>query len=122
MQFVADEPCASAKQRRDPRRHKQRDRENQRRHGRDCTHPRPQDGARVASASDSRSGERVSRVSIRDRRPRTDLLRCPDDRVMQELQAGNNDAFAVILRRYRRLVHLTALRILRDAYGANARR
>ena len=34
---------------------------------------------------------------------------------MQELQAGNNDAFAVVFRRYHRLIHVTALRILRDA-------
>jgi RNA polymerase sigma-70 factor (ECF subfamily) len=34
---------------------------------------------------------------------------------MRELQAGNNDAFAEVFRRYHRLVHVTALRILRDA-------
>lgn len=31
------------------------------------------------------------------------------------MRAGNNDAFAVIFRRFHRLVHVTALRILRDA-------
>jgi RNA polymerase sigma-70 factor, ECF subfamily len=49
-----------------------------------------------------------------NRTPYADLLGCPDDRVMQELQAGNNDAFVVIFRRYHRLIHVTALRILRD--------
>ena len=50
-----------------------------------------------------------------NRTPYADLLGCLDDHVMRELQAGNNDAFAVIFRRYHRLVHMTALRILRDA-------
>lgn len=44
-----------------------------------------------------------------------DLLTCSDERLMRDLQAGNNDAFAVVFRRYHRLVHVTALRILRDA-------
>jgi RNA polymerase sigma-70 factor (ECF subfamily) len=35
--------------------------------------------------------------------------------VMQELQTGNADAFAVVFKRYHRLVHVTALHILRDA-------
>jgi RNA polymerase sigma-70 factor, ECF subfamily len=34
---------------------------------------------------------------------------------MQQLQAGNIDAFAVIFKRYRRLVQVTALNILEDA-------
>jgi RNA polymerase sigma-70 factor, ECF subfamily len=38
-----------------------------------------------------------------------------DERVMQELQAGNTDAFAVVFKRYHRLVHVTALRIVMDA-------
>jgi len=38
-----------------------------------------------------------------------------DEQVMQGLQAGNTDAFAVIFKRYHRLVHVTALHILRDA-------
>jgi DNA-directed RNA polymerase specialized sigma24 family protein len=49
------------------------------------------------------------------RAPYADLLGCPDERVMHELHAGNNDAFAVIFRRYHRLVHISALCILRDA-------
>src|SRR5579862_702413 len=34
---------------------------------------------------------------------------------MEQMHAGNTDAFAVIFRRYHRLVHLVALRVLRDA-------
>lgn len=47
-----------------------------------------------------------------------DLLKLSDELVMQELQAGNADAFAVVFRRYHRLIHVTALRILRDAAEA----
>ena len=47
-----------------------------------------------------------------------DLIALSDERVMQELQAGNTDAFAVIFKRFHRLVHVTALRILRDAAEA----
>jgi RNA polymerase sigma-70 factor, ECF subfamily len=50
-----------------------------------------------------------------NRTPYAELLDCGDERVIQELKAGNNDAFAVIFRRYHRLIHVTALRILRDA-------
>lgn len=48
----------------------------------------------------------------------SDLLTLTDELIMQELQAGNADAFAVVFRRYHRLVHVTALRILRDAAEA----
>jgi len=47
-----------------------------------------------------------------------ELVACSDNQVMQEMEAGNNDAFAVVFRRYHRLVHVTALRILRDAAEA----
>lgn len=47
-----------------------------------------------------------------------DLLSLGDERVMRELCEGNADAFAVIFKRYHRLVHVTALRILRDAAEA----
>ena len=47
-----------------------------------------------------------------------ELVACTDNQVMQEMQSGNNDAFAVVFRRYHRLVHVTALRILRDAAEA----
>lgn len=47
--------------------------------------------------------------------PYAELLRLNDEKLMQELQAGNTDSFAVIFKRYHRLVHTTALRILRDA-------
>jgi RNA polymerase sigma-70 factor (ECF subfamily) len=49
-----------------------------------------------------------------NRTPYADLLSRNDDEVMRELQAGNTDAFAVVFRRYHRLIHVTALRILRD--------
>src|SRR5258706_6690816 len=45
----------------------------------------------------------------------SDMLALGDERVIQELQTGNADPFAVIYKRYHRLVHLTALHILRDA-------
>lgn len=48
----------------------------------------------------------------------TDLLALDDERVMQYLQAGNTDAFAVVFKRYHRLVHVTALHTLRDAAEA----
>jgi len=50
-----------------------------------------------------------------DRTPYAHLLDSSDEQIIRELQCGNNDAFAVIFRRYHRLVHITALRILRDA-------
>jgi RNA polymerase sigma-70 factor (ECF subfamily) len=51
----------------------------------------------------------------RDRLPYPELLRLSDDQLAEELQAGNTDAFAVLFKRYHRLVHVTALHILRDA-------
>jgi RNA polymerase sigma-70 factor (ECF subfamily) len=51
----------------------------------------------------------------RDRIPYGELLNLADQELMRELQAGNTDAFAVIFKRYHRLVHVTALNILRDA-------
>jgi RNA polymerase sigma-70 factor (ECF subfamily) len=64
---------------------------------------------------------RLSRVhsdDCQDRLSYNDLLVLNDGRVMQYLQAGNTDAFAVIFKRYHRLVHMTALHILRDAAEA----
>src|SRR6266446_1545288 len=58
------------------------------------------------------SGDRQGRTSY------SDLLALGDERIMQELQTGNTDAFAVIFKRYHRLVHVTALHILRDAAEA----
>jgi RNA polymerase sigma-70 factor (ECF subfamily) len=58
------------------------------------------------------SGDRDNRLSY------AELLALDDERVMQHLQAGNTDAFAVIFKRYHRLVHVTALHILRDAAEA----
>lgn len=48
----------------------------------------------------------------------SDLMTLSDERVMERLQAGNADAFAVIFKRYHRLVYVTALRILHDATEA----
>lgn len=47
-----------------------------------------------------------------------DLLLLSDEGLMQEVCAGNSDAFAVVFKRYHRLVHTVALRILRDAAEA----
>jgi RNA polymerase sigma-70 factor (ECF subfamily) len=44
-----------------------------------------------------------------------ELLALADEHIMRELQAGNGDAFAMVYKRYHRLVHVTALHILRDA-------
>jgi RNA polymerase sigma-70 factor (ECF subfamily) len=38
-----------------------------------------------------------------------------DDAALAEVRAGNQEAFGVIFERYHRLVHATALRVLRDA-------
>jgi RNA polymerase sigma-70 factor (ECF subfamily) len=43
------------------------------------------------------------------------LLAFSDEQLILEMHAGNTDAFAVIFKRYHRLVHLVALRVLRDA-------
>jgi RNA polymerase sigma-70 factor (ECF subfamily) len=55
-----------------------------------------------------RRGDTMGRTSY------SGLLGLCDDQVMRELVAGNADAFAVVFRRYHRLVYVTALRILRD--------
>jgi RNA polymerase sigma-70 factor (ECF subfamily) len=57
----------------------------------------------------SSSGESSGRI------PYAELQNLSDERLVQEIHAGNADAFAVIFRRYHRLVHVTALNILRDA-------
>ena len=53
-----------------------------------------------------------------DRMSYSDLGALDDQILMTQLQSGNADAFAVIFKRYHRLVHVTALRILRDAAEA----
>lgn len=50
-----------------------------------------------------------------DRIPYAELLAFGDEQLVHEMQAGNTDAFAVIFKRYHRLIHLVALRVLRDA-------
>jgi len=58
------------------------------------------------------SGDRDDRMSY------ADLSALDDQLLMRHLQSGNTDAFAVIFKRYHRLVHVTALRMLRDAAEA----
>ena len=48
----------------------------------------------------------------------TCLAGLPDEDLMQEVQAGNGDAFAVLFDRYHRLILVTALRIVRDVAEA----
>src|SRR5713226_5539102 len=60
----------------------------------------------------------VSSGDCDDRASYADLLTLDDERVMRHLQGGNTDAFAVVFKRYHRLVHATALHILRDAHEA----
>jgi RNA polymerase sigma-70 factor, ECF subfamily len=55
---------------------------------------------------------------FRDRIPYAELQDCPDERLIEEIHSGNADAFAVIFKRYHRLVHTTALNIVRDASEA----
>ena len=50
-----------------------------------------------------------------DRIPYAELQDCPDETLVEEIHGGNADAFAVIFKRYHRLVHVTALNIVRDA-------
>jgi RNA polymerase sigma-70 factor (ECF subfamily) len=52
---------------------------------------------------------------LRGRIPYAELASLGDERLIQEIQAGNTDAFAIIFKRYHRLVHVTALNIVRDA-------
>ena len=61
---------------------------------------------------------KISSGDCDDRASYAELLMLDDERVMRHLQAGNTDAFAVIFKRYHRLVHVTALHILRDAAEA----
>src|SRR5689334_22224446 len=48
----------------------------------------------------------------------SELLEIGDPELMQQIVGGNADAFAVIFKRYHRLVYGTALNILRDAAEA----
>ncbi len=51
----------------------------------------------------------------RNRIPYAELQDISDERLVEEIQKGNADGFAVIFKRYHRLVHITALNIVRDA-------
>jgi RNA polymerase sigma-70 factor, ECF subfamily len=55
------------------------------------------------------SGESRARI------PYAELQNLTDERLVEEVLGGNADGFAVIFKRYHRLVHVTALNILRDA-------
>jgi RNA polymerase sigma-70 factor (ECF subfamily) len=61
------------------------------------------------SVNNASSGESRGRV------PYAELANLGDERLIEELREGNTDAFAIIFKRYHRLVHVTALNILRDA-------
>jgi RNA polymerase sigma-70 factor (ECF subfamily) len=52
---------------------------------------------------------------LSDRISYSELLAFTDEQLIHEVRAGNTDAFAVIFKRYHRLIHLVALRVLRDA-------
>jgi RNA polymerase sigma-70 factor (ECF subfamily) len=46
------------------------------------------------------------------------LIQLSDEQIMEEVQTGNGDAFAVLFDRYHRLVLVTALKIVRDVSEA----
>lgn len=52
------------------------------------------------------------------RMPYAQLLELSDESILVEISAGNIDAFAVLFKRYHRLVHVIALNILRDGSEA----
>jgi RNA polymerase sigma-70 factor (ECF subfamily) len=57
----------------------------------------------------------ISSLESHGRIPYAELQNLSDERLVQEIHSGNADAFAVIFKRFHRLVHVTALNILRDA-------
>jgi RNA polymerase sigma-70 factor, ECF subfamily len=70
---------------------------------------------RLRNLHDSMSVTDTSSGPPRHRVPYAELANLGDERLIQEIRAGNTDAFAVVFKRYHRLVHVTALNILRDA-------
>jgi RNA polymerase sigma-70 factor, ECF subfamily len=50
-----------------------------------------------------------------ERTPYAELLAFSDEQLVTEMLAGNTDAFAVIFKRYYRIVNIVALRVLFDA-------
>ena len=61
------------------------------------------------SRSESRFDSTNQRISY------AELQNLSDERLIEEIKAGNTDGFAVVFKRYHRLLHVTALKILRDA-------
>jgi RNA polymerase sigma-70 factor (ECF subfamily) len=57
----------------------------------------------------------LSCSELRDRISYAELQNLSDESLVLEVHCGNTDAFAVIFKRFHRLVHVTALNILRDA-------
>jgi RNA polymerase sigma-70 factor (ECF subfamily) len=64
---------------------------------------------RSMSIREAVSGDWSERISY------AELLAFSDEQLIEEMRAGNADAFAVVFKRYHRLVHLVALQVLRDA-------
>ena len=78
---------------------------------------------RVVYGAQSHEVMRVQEAAFedyRDRTPYAELVALRDEQLIEELQAGNTDAFAVVFKRYHRLVHVIALRVLGDAGEAEA--
>jgi len=57
----------------------------------------------------------ATRREAGERIPYAELLAFSDEQLVTEMLAGNTDAFAVIFKRYYRLVNVVALRVLFDA-------
>jgi RNA polymerase sigma-70 factor, ECF subfamily len=56
----------------------------------------------------------MPRLSLYERPTYSDLLNMPDIQLIDSLKSGCHDALAVLFERYRRLVFVIALRIVRD--------
>ena len=69
----------------------------------------------VAQSHQSMSVREVVSGGWSERIPYAELLAFNDEQLIEEIRAGNTDAFAVVFKRYHRLVHLVALQVLRDA-------
>lgn len=69
----------------------------------------------VAQSEQAMSIPEVPLGGSSERIPYAELLAFSDEQLVTEMLAGNADAFAVIFKRYYRLVNIVALRILFDA-------